>query len=145
MRHSDLNSSPTFIGTGFMVSIDKLKPMFPIVAQTIPQHPVMPFQYPHCPACFLLHPVVKTGWSLVTSAESSQYFEKVSTLTKIDWFHIHFTCWMTWLIVYSSVAMDESNLFIFLSSCLLLTCVNLHPVAVICLVRQSLTKKRQNE
>lgn len=85
MGPGDLNSSSTFTGTGFMVSIDKAKPMFSIVAQTIPQHPVMPFQYPHCPACFLLHPVVKTGWSLVTWAESSQlHFESVSALTKAD-------------------------------------------------------------
>lgn len=89
MRHSGLNSSPAFSGAGFMVGIDKAKLMFSIVAQTIPQHPVMPpFQYPHCPACFLLHPVVKSGWSLVTSAESSQRGESV----KADLFYTQVPC-----------------------------------------------------
>lgn len=39
--------------------------------QTVTQYPVMPFQYPHCPAFSLLHPVFKTSEPLIVALTGS--------------------------------------------------------------------------
>lgn len=39
--------------------------------QAVVQYPVMPFQYPHCPAFSLLHPVFKTSEPLIVALTGS--------------------------------------------------------------------------